>query len=260
MSGFAFGQSPTELLLGDFHVHSTFSDDARSTLQENVDAAASAGLFAVRLVDHVRVSTPWVSEFITAVGELSVPEGLTVFTGVEAKLLDTRGTLDAPVLPAGIDRILIADHQFPTEEGPLGPTAVLERRASGWADADVLATFVDAFVTAMRVNPGNQLAHCFSILPKVGLSENQLTDEQLELWASTAAETDTHVEVNEKWGCPERRSLAALRAAGATLVASTDSHHASDVGRYDRVRHLLGSDDVPDAASFGTTSHSGGQR
>ena len=55
------------ILRSDFHVHSTFSDDAVSTLAENIEAAAALSLQTIRLIDHVRVSTTWVPEFLTAV-------------------------------------------------------------------------------------------------------------------------------------------------------------------------------------------------
>ena len=228
-----------EALRGDHHVHSTFSDDAVSTLAENVAAAAAIGLTTLRLVDHVRQSTTWVPEYLSAVRALEVPEGLTVLTGVEAKILTAAGDLDIPTLPAGIDRILIADHQFPGIDGPLGPTAVRERIADGWGTEDVLDQFVAALISSMQRHPGNQLAHCFSILPKIGLAESDLGAERVGAWARAAAETGTLVEVNEKWGCPEAPTLAALRFAGAEIVASTDSHVASDVGRYHRVTALL---------------------
>ncbi|OAN42115.1 PHP domain-containing protein [Microbacterium sp. H83] len=232
-------------LLGDHHVHSTFSDDAVSTLAENVAAAVDAGLTTLRLVDHVRRSTDWVPEYLAAVRALRVPEGLTVLTGVEAKILDASGELDIPALPTGIDRILIADHQFPGTDGPLGPTAVRERMAEGWSRDDVLDQLVSATIATMRKHPGNQLAHCFSILPKIGLSEDDLGPERTAAWARAAAETDTLVEVNEKWGCPGIPSLRALRAAGAEVVASTDSHLAADVGRYTRVAALLDGTEEP---------------
>jgi putative hydrolase len=55
------------LVKGDYHVHSTFSDDARSTVSENLAAAAAAGLGEIRLVDHVRQSTTWVPDFLSTV-------------------------------------------------------------------------------------------------------------------------------------------------------------------------------------------------
>lgn len=227
------------ILRGDHHVHSTFSDDAVSTLEENVAAAAAAGLDTVRLVDHVRSSTAWVPEYLSAVAALRVPDGLTVLTGVETKVLDVSGALDLPALPAGIDRILIADHQFPSGEGPLSPGTVKERIAAGWSVDDALDDLVTSLIQAMQRYPGNQLAHCFSILPKVGLTESQLGGERLAAWADTAAATDTLVEVNEKWGCPAATTLSALQRSGATLVASTDSHRAEDVGRYHRVPEIF---------------------
>ena len=232
-------------LRGDYHVHSTFSDDAVSTLAENVAAGSAAGITTLRLVDHVRQSTTWVPEYLTAVRALRVPEGLTVLTGVEAKILTSAGDLDIPDLPTGIDRILIADHQFPGTDGPLGPTAVRERIADGWAPADALDQLTNALIASMRRHPGNQLAHCFSILPKIGLSEDDLGPERIQAWATAAAETDTMVEVNEKWGCPGIPLLDALRVAGAQIVASTDSHVASEVGRYSRVAELLGERMMP---------------
>ena len=83
------------------------------------------------------------------------------------------------------------------------------------------------------------LAHLFSILPKVGLSEDQVPDELLAELAAAAAATGTTVEISERWRCPSLRTLRAVRAAGAAIVCSTDSHLATRIGRYDYVRSTL---------------------
>ncbi len=226
-------------IVEDFHVHSTFSDDAISSLSENIAAASARGIRVIRLTEHVRASTTWVAEFVAAVAAEPTPEGLTVLTGVEAKILDANGTLDVPADLTGIDAIVMADHQFPGPDGPWTPAETRARIADGLAAGDAIEGLVGAMIGAMTRAPGNQLAHCFSILPKIGLSEDDLSDEQLDRWATAAAASDTLVEVNEKWGCPSARAIAALRAAGARVGASTDAHDARDVGRYDRVAILF---------------------
>ncbi|MHC5797035.1 PHP domain-containing protein [Lacisediminihabitans sp. FW035] len=231
-------------LAGDFHVHSTFSDDAVSSLGENIAAASAIGLNRLRLVDHVRASTTWVPEFVRAVAAERVPDGLTILTGVEAKILDSSGALDIPadlrLGAGGVDAVLIADHQFPGTDGPWSPRTTVAKLEAGLAASDALDLLVTAIVAAMRSVAAAQLAHCFSILPKIGLSEDDLTDEHLAVWATEAALTGTLVEVNEKWACPGPRALAAARVAGVILVASTDSHVATEVGRYTEVARLLG--------------------
>ena len=223
------------LLLGDYHVHSTFSDDAVSTLGENIAAASERGLSTLRLVDHVRQSTTWVPDYLAAVkGE--DPRGLTVLTGVETKLLDRSGRLDLPPGLPPLDAVLIADHQFPGFDGPWSPSETIER---GLPPQDALDLLITAYVNAMDRIDNGQLAHAFSILPKIGLSEDDLSDEQLREWATSAQRTGTLIEINEKWRCPGPRALRAAMAAGATLVASTDSHRAADVGRYEAVTELL---------------------
>lgn len=231
-------------LTGDFHVHSTYSDDATSSLAENIAAASAIGLNQLRLVEHVRASTTWVPEFVRAAAAEAVPEGLTIHTGVEAKMLDSRGTLDIPadllIGAGGVDAVLIADHQFPGTDGPWSPRTAVAKLEAGLAVDDALDLLVGATVSAMHSVAAAQLAHCFSILPKIGLSEDHLTDEHLAVWAAAAAQTGTLVEINEKWSCPGPRAIAAARTAGVILVASTDSHISTEVGRYVDVVRLLG--------------------
>ena len=229
-----------DITRGDYHVHSTYSDDAVSTLAENIAAASAVGLTQLRLIDHVRDTTTWVPEFLAAVAAERIPDGLVVLTGVETKMMDATGRLDLPTGLSGVDAIVIADHQFPGTDGPWSPSETRARLDAGLATADALDLLIGALAGAMASVESGQLAHCFSILPKIGLDESDLSDEQLAAWATSAANTGTLIEINEKWGCPGPRALRAAIAAGATLVASTDSHVASDVGRYARVTELLG--------------------
>jgi len=235
----ALDESRDPILRSDYHVHSTFSDDAVSTLAENIAAADAAKLDTLRLIDHVRASTTWVPDFLAAVAAESVPESLEVLTGVEAKMMDVTGRLD---IPDGLGdlTVVIADHQFPGTDGPWSPDEVKRRFARRkLSPANAVAMLFEAYSAAMRGRPGSQLAHPFSILPKIGLYDyiqataELATAEQAAEFVAVAVETRTLVEINQKWGVSPVLPLRRLLEAGL-VVAASDAHVASDVGSYGR--------------------------
>ena len=227
----------------DFHVHSTFSDGA-STLAENVQASRERGLRSVCLVDHVRRDTRWLPEFTAAVGQYRGQPGLRVLAGVEAKILDTAGHLDLPLdlqTVGGIDLVLIADHQFPADNGPVHPDelrAALEFGSMTSAEAIerlCQATASAATAQAAMAQTVTLLAHLFSLLPKIGLDEAMVPGALLTDLAKRVAHVGAMVEVNEKWSCPSARTVAAMADAGVLLVAGSDSHHCREIGVYHSV-------------------------
>jgi putative hydrolase len=230
----------------DMHVHSTFSD-GQATIGENVVRAIALGLDELTLVDHVRVGTDWVPQFVGAVNELRGRLPLRLSIGVEAKILSVDGSLDLPEILDGIDHVYIADHQVPGPDGPLHPNDVREAIATGAVEASqVVEWIVDGTVNAMLGRRGSVLAHLFSVLPKIGLDEGAVSDDQIRWLASTARHTDTTIEVSERWRCPGARTVAAFAEAGARIVVSTDSHALDTLGRYtwcrttwEQAEHLL---------------------
>jgi putative hydrolase len=230
------------LLFEDHHVHSTFSDGA-SSLDENIAAAERAGLHHLGCVDHVRAATAYVPLYAATVRRLRSTTAVALSIGIEAKILDTLGRLDLPANGlGGVDRVYAADHQFPWRDGPHSPRTVKAWLDAGETSAAVcVANLVEATIAAMhgfRSHP-LVLAHLFSILPKVGLSEDQVPDVVLFDLAAAAAATGTIVEISERWRCPSPRAVCAMLAAGVTLVCSTDSHASATIGRYEYVRSTL---------------------
>jgi putative hydrolase len=229
------------LLREDHHVHSTFSD-GRSTLEENIAQAERIGLARLGCVDHVRADTSYHPDYAAAVRALRSTTAVSLSIGIEAKILDADGRLDLPSAHLEtIDVIYAADHQFPSPAGPRSPRDVKADLDNGASPAQCIQTLVQATVAAMRRNRTHPLvlAHVFSILPKLGLSEDQVPDDLLDELAAAAADTGTIVEISERWRCPSLRTLMAVRAAGAPIVCSTDSHLAAAIGRYDYVRSTL---------------------
>jgi len=227
----------------DHHVHSTFSSDAISTLDQNLDAARERGLRAICLAEHVRRDSTWVPEFLEAVNALRPVPGLDVLAGVEAKILDRTGRLDLPdgfaSADAGLDVVLIADHQFPGDVGPVHPREMRDALIGGLVTAgEVIDCLIDAIAGALPVPERPQLAHMFSILPKMGLDESSVPDRAIAHLARQARIAGARLEVNEKWSCPSARAVRAFAQAGVHLVASTDSHDCRDIGVYAAVRRI----------------------
>lgn len=219
----------------DWHVHSTFSDGVDS-LEANIARAAELGLRRLGCVDHVRHDTTYVPAFVSAVRDAQARTGIALTAGIEAKMLDQAGTLDLPDSAEGVDVVYIADHQVPGDTGPVSPRAIREAIARGEEDgAGVASRLASALVNAIRRNAPRHrlvLAHPFSLLPKLGLDEAILSDASIDAVARAAAASRTIVEVSERWRCPSARVLRACLANGVTLVASTDSHRAADIGMY----------------------------
>jgi putative hydrolase len=223
----------------DYHVHSTFSDGA-STLAENVRAARERGLRTLCLVDHVRRDTSWLPDFAAAVARYRQQSGLHVLAGVEAKILNTSGQLDLPPGLDGIDLVLVADHQFPTDTGPAHPAHVRDVIRNGSMTADeAIERLCEATANAVGATDRVPLlAHLFSVLPKIGLDEDMVPGPLLDRLARRAAHAGALVEVNEKWSCPSARTIAAMARSGVQVVAGSDSHHCRDIGVYRTVRDL----------------------
>ena len=204
------------------------------------DAAAAAGLSQWALTDHVRASSTWVPDYVRQVRGLRA-DGVDVRCGVEAKILDSSGRLDLPADLPALDHVLVADHQFPGADGPEHPdqvrAALLERSRT---PAQVLEHLVGATALAVAAAPYPPIvAHLFSLLPKTGLSENQVGDDLIDVLAEACLAAGARVEVNEKWRCPSLRVLHQLTARGVGLTAGSDAHRVADVGRWSYVEAYL---------------------
>lgn len=221
------------MITEDMHVHSTFSDGA-NTIEENVQRAVAMGLKRICCVDHVRVGTTWVPEMVAEVKRLRLEYPIEILCAVEAKFLDANGRLDCPAnLPSGVDHIYAADHQVPLGDACYKPGEVIDAMATMTISKDqVLAQLVKATVSAMRNYDNVVIAHLFSILPKIGIGENEVSLALLEQIAEAAVETNTPIEIDERWKCPGLRSVVLLKSMGVDIWFSTDSHKVSDIGKY----------------------------
>ncbi|MDO8184993.1 PHP domain-containing protein [Conexibacter sp. JD483] len=225
----------------DMQVHSTFSDGA-DTIEANVAEAEAFGLVELCCVDHVRRDTAWLPEYTAAVAALETETPLTLHCGIEAKLLDTAGTLDMPDGPLdGVSWIYAADHQVPMADGVHHPDEVREGIESGrYRAEEVVAGLLQATESCLPQHPGRiVIAHIFSILPKIGVREEDVPLQLIESLAQTTYDTGNRIEVNERYRTPSAATLAPFVARGVPLLMSTDSHRRDTIGRYDHCLRVV---------------------
>lgn len=225
----------------DMQVHSTFSDGA-DTIEDNVAEAERLGLVELCCVDHVRRDTVWLPEYTAAVAALATETPLTLHCGIEAKLLDTDGTLDLPETDlAGVDWIYAADHQVPMDDGVHHPDEVREGIERGrYRAEEVVAGLMQATERCLPQHPGRiVIAHIFSILPKIGVREEDVPRELIESLAQATYASGNRIEVNERYRTPSAATLAPFAARGVPLLMSTDSHRRDTIGRYDHCLQVV---------------------
>ncbi len=217
----------------DMHVHSTFSD-GKNTIEENIEEATALGLTHLTCVDHVRVDTDYLPDYVAAVQRLRETTDLTLLCAVEAKLLNTAGDLDLPPLPEGVDLIYAADHQVPWADGPRHPRDVKEQLEAGTlTSAEVFEALLASTTNAVLRHEHIVLAHLFSILPKIGLREEDVPMPLIETLADVCAAHGAQIEVSERWSCPSARTVRPFIDRGVPLLLSTDSHLRTKIARYD---------------------------
>ena len=238
-------RSPVVDRTRDLHTHSDLTDGADSP-EAMADAAVAAGLRVWGLSDHVRADSDWLPGYVVRVRALR-REGLDIRCGVEVKILDDTGRLDLPARLPALDYVLVADHQFPSGDGPVSPREMTRRLEAGETTPErVVDTLVRATCAAIAQAPlPAVVVHLFSLLPKMGLSEEAVGDEHLTALADACLRADAAVEINEKWRCPSGSTLARLTALGVTLVAGSDAHRTADVGSWNYLLEVSG---IPDHA------------
>lgn len=201
-------------LLGDLHVHSDASSDARSSLEELVAEAARLGRQYLAITDHSR----------------SRPLGLDGRALLEQARQVRRfgaGNPGAPKLLTGVEVDILADGTLDLPADELG--------ALDWVVASVHSHFSDPpeklterMVKAMRSGVVDVLGHPTG--RQLGSRDAYAFDFERVL--EVAREEHVALELNAQ---PDRldlddRHARRAKEAGVELVISSDAHHASQLG------------------------------
>jgi len=201
-------------LRGDLHVHSSWSGDGRSSLEEMLDAAAARGLAYVAITEHAAglaingLSRERVLEERDRIGRLAERyPGLRILYGVELNI-DPDGGLDYDAgFRAGLDWCVasIHDHfELPAERQTRRLVAAME----------------DPAVTVIGHPTGRRIGRRRGI------------EFDLAEVLDAAERTGTALEINgslERLDLPSDLLMAARGRSGVCFAISSDAHHVADL-------------------------------
>jgi putative hydrolase len=202
-------------IIADMHTHSIASGHAYSTVMEIAAAAAHAGLAAVALTDH-GPALPGAPHYYHFAAMRFIPsrlEGVRIFRGMEANILDRSGRIDLPVGAAWpLEFVMAGFHE-----------------ACGYEDGGLTAN-TDTLVAVMEDPRVRAISH----------PGNPLFPVDLEEVAAASLRTGTALEINNssfgqsRSGSPPRcAQLARLMAGkGSLVIVGSDAHLATGVGDF----------------------------
>lgn len=212
----------------DTHTHTTASGHAYGTLKENAQAAHDAGLKGFVVTDH-GPEIPGACPVFMISGVLrTVPdniEGVRLFRGTEANIMDTQGTLDIGERYLACTDFAIASMHtlcYPPGDEDDNTEAVLNAIRNPYID--------------VIGHPGN---------PRYAIDAEALVAECWKL--GKPMEINNHSFEGRKGSEPNCRNIIRLcKQYGVPVVVSSDAHCSYTVGKFDHALKALEEEDFPE--------------
>jgi len=188
------------LMRGEWHVHTNYTD-GRNSVDELCKKAQSIEIPLVAFTEHVRKDLTYdFSSFLNDVDRAKEQYDLIILSGCEAKVLPD-GDLDVdPDILKEVEYPIFAYHSFPKN--------------------------IDVYVDSLKYILKNKYvctwAHPGAFLKKYGL---ELPVKELETIFTLMNKYDILLEINKKYGVPERKWEGMARECNVQFVKGSDIHN-----------------------------------
>lgn len=203
----------------DYHNHTTWTDGTASST-EMAAAASAAGMRSFFFSEHIRADSTYFPDFANEIRALSVPN-LEMFVGVEAKVLDIRGTLDAPPEIEDLaDAIIGSVHSPPNRDGTSGSW-------QSFSAAEALDLELELALAIVRNSRAHIIGHPLGMcITKFRMEPRK----ELLTIARACAEQDKAFELNPRY-CIEPAVMVDIAiSADCKVNIGSDAHFPDAVG------------------------------
>jgi putative hydrolase len=205
--------------LFDFHIHSEFSADSRSPLEQIVEEAETKGLDAIAITDHgpelsVGIDPRQIRAYFEKIQRLRESAPLKVLIGMEINIVDDRGNVD-------LDPAWLARLELPVFSVHYTPSA-----SSTEEKARLYVQMVRLCLERIRSRV-SVLAHPFFVYrPLLRHIPREDVEEILELMADRGVAA----EINVRYRTPPDELLGLCLHKGVKMSIGSDAHSLSEVG------------------------------
>jgi Histidinol phosphatase and related hydrolases of the PHP family len=230
---------------GDYHTHTEYSDGV-NTCETIVVQAIKRGLKQVAITDHGFLNK-WMSltpaKFEKQAVEIKelrkkYPE-IEILHGIEANIMDTRGTVD--LWPENVDKldIIVAGfHRFSDSTNYLDYFRFIMYNGFiapviGHSARSILRN-TDAYIKALYNCPIDILVHI-----------NERATVDVRAVAEVAAELGTFIELNTRHYDLLDKCMDKLLSTKCNFVVNSDGHKPERIGNFDNIVKLIEKYEIP---------------
>jgi|LSQX01.3.fsa_nt_gb putative hydrolase len=220
-------------LVADTHTHTLSSGHAYSTITENATQAKLNGMDAIAMTDHgpAMRGAATVLHFVNLDVIPEYIEGVRIFKGVEANIMDFAGRLDIPdAILARLEFCIASFHDLITKPGNA------EENTEGMVNA-ICNPFVDA----------------------VGHPGNPAFQVDIDKVVRAAAEHGKLIELNNgsfrvRKGSRENclEFVRKCKKYGVSIACGTDAHISYDIGKFENILDILSEIQMPEGLIINT--------
>jgi putative hydrolase len=218
----------------DLHVHSEYSH-GKGSIQDIIKVGTTKNLDYLAITEHVRSQSSWFASFLSDMEAVKKEKDIKVLSGIEAKVLDLDGKLDATErMIQAVDLVVASVHRIPSLHSMSGDLVVEK------VDQDE-AYVADLYIRALGGIASNPevdvVGHPFHILEAVGVSRIS-RDRKVEI-AKLFSASEKAVEVNSCYHAPDLEFLRICLKEGVKISVGSDAHRLEVVGNVKWSMRLL---------------------
>ncbi len=209
------------MILGDYHVHSNYSKDAESPIEDNVKSAIEKGLREVVVSDHCfyhmyGINQAKLDRELQEIDELRKSSSITILKSVEANLMDQSGKIDLPKhLQDKLDVVVLGYHKS-TGKGFFAKIRHAKMRGSSKKNIE---RNTQAYIKALTNNKINIVAH-----------PNYAAPIDCVALARFCKEHNIYFELNGRKHCIDNKTFRQVIETGVMFIINSDAHNAVRVG------------------------------